>query len=135
MSRIRGKDTGPELAVRRYLHGQRYRYRLNSKLPGKPDLVFGGRTRIAVFCHGCWFHRHGCANTVMPKTNTDFWRRKFDRTIERDREVEVLLISQGWLVVVIWECDIKRDVAGATMDLRRELDRSLGRDSRESTTE
>jgi len=126
MSRIHGKDTSPELAVRRHIHNLGYRYRLGSKLPGKPDLVFP-RQRLAVFIHGCYWHRHGCHNTSTPGTNTDFWQSKFDRTVQRDREVESTLHQLGWKTLVLWECDIERDISHATEGLRRLLDESHGR--------
>jgi DNA mismatch endonuclease (patch repair protein) len=121
MSRIRGRDTTPELAVRRYIHGLGYRYQLRSALPGKPDILFP-RQRVAVFIHGCFWHRHGCGNTTTPRTNTDFWQTKFSRTIQRDAEVQSSLEGLGWTSVVLWECDIERDVAQATAGLRALLD-------------
>ncbi len=120
MGRIRSRDTGIEMAVRRHLHGLGYRYRLTSSLPGKPDLVFP-RQRIAVFVHGCFFHRHGCHNSSNPKSNRTFWEKKFARTVERDAEVEAELREQGWTVVVLWGCEVERDVATATKGLKRLL--------------
>jgi len=123
MSRIRSRDTSPELAVRRYIHGLGYRYRLGSTLPGKPDLVFP-RQRVAVFIHGCYWHRHGCRNTTTPGTNTAFWLSKFDRTVQRDCEVQRTLQQLGWKTVLLWECDIERDISQATEELRKLIDDS-----------
>lgn len=108
MSRIRSKDTVPELALRRELHRLGLRYTLrNSRLPGKPDLVFP-RHRAIVFVHGCFWHRHAdCNIATTPKSNTPFWQAKFDRNVERDSRVALELQSQGWRVYVVWECDLQ----------------------------
>jgi DNA mismatch endonuclease (patch repair protein) len=106
MSGIRGRDTRPELRVRRYLHSRGFRYRLHAKgLPGRPDLVFPGR-KTAVFVHGCFWHRHeSCRFAATPATNADFWRAKFQENIDRDRRKATQLVQQGWRVEVVWECD------------------------------
>ena len=111
MSRIRGKDTVPELRVRRVLHAAGYRFRLHRKdLPGSPDIVLP-RHRVVVFVHGCYWHRHSrCRLTTTPKTNVEFWRQKFDRNVERDRTVQAALEALGWHVVVIWECETRDPV-------------------------
>lgn len=108
MGRIRGKDTKPELAVRRIAHRLGYRFRLHRKeLPGSPDLVFHGRRKV-VFVHGCYWHRHqGCRLAYQPKSNVEFWNRKFARNVARDRQVLVDLTDQGWETLVIWECEVK----------------------------
>lgn len=108
MSRIRSKDTSPEIALRHELHGLGLRYRLNnSRLPGKPDLVFP-RYRAVVFVHGCFWHRHpGCNIATTPKSNTDFWQAKFDRNVARDRRVATELRELGWRVFTAWECDLQ----------------------------
>lgn len=108
MSRIRGKDTGPELVVRRMTHAMGYRYRLRSKdLPGKPDLVFRGR-RCVIFVHGCFWHRHGgCALARLPKSRTDFWREKLEGNARRDDRHIGLLQERGWRALVVWECELK----------------------------
>ncbi len=114
MSRIRGRDTQPEMIVRRLLHREGYRYRLHRRdLPGKPDLVFPSRRRI-VFVHGCFWHRHDCAaGQVRPKTNASFWVEKIRRNVERDRLTRDALKGQGWGVLVVWECEMKdRKVLG-----------------------
>ncbi|WP_316852152.1 very short patch repair endonuclease [Ralstonia thomasii] len=107
MSRIRGKDTKPEMAVRRALWAAGLRYRLHDKrLPGNPDLVFPGR-RTVVFVHGCFWHCHdGCSNFRIPKTRTDWWTAKLTRNKARDAKVRAELESAGWRVFVIWECEV-----------------------------
>lgn len=106
MSRIKGKDTKPEMVVRRFLHAQGFRYRLHDKtLPGKPDLVFP-KYRTVVFVHGCYWHRHfGCRKTTTPKTRSQFWRTKFLGNVIRDRRDRTRLEAEGWRVLVIWECE------------------------------
>ncbi len=112
MAGIRGKDTKPELLVRRYLHRHGFRYRLHAKkLPGHPDIVLA-KYQAAIFVHGCFWHRHpGCKYAYEPKTRQDFWQRKFDRNVERDQEVRQALIDAGWRVMVVWECGLKTNAA------------------------
>ena len=107
MSRISGKDTAPELAIRRVLHALGLRYRLHgASLPGRPDLVLR-RHEAVVFVHGCFWHRHsGCNVANMPKSNTVFWKTKFDRNVQRDAEVRRALKRRGWRVFVVWECQL-----------------------------
>ncbi len=106
MSRVKAKDTKPELRVRRLAHGLGYRYRLHRRdLPGSPDLVFSGRRKV-LFVHGCFWHRHqGCRKTTMPKTRAKFWQRKFDDNVRRDERVIAALRDLGWDVLVVWECE------------------------------
>src|ERR1700733_14167539 len=113
MSRIRGTNTLPEKAVRSLLRAEGYRFRSNvANLPGKPDVILPA-LRIAIFVHGCFWHRHvGCRFATNPKSNSDFWTQKFSRTVERDRAHAKALKKLGWKVVVIWECAIKNDPAG-----------------------
>lgn len=105
MSRVRGKDTKPEMVVRRIIHGMGFRYALHSKaLPGKPDIVLT-RHRKVVFVHGCFWHGHsGCKRSARPTTNAEFWDRKLDRNLARDRQHIRSLESDGWSVLVVWEC-------------------------------
>ncbi|MFT3987965.1 very short patch repair endonuclease [Aestuariivirga sp.] len=105
MSRTRGKDTKPEIAVRKAATSLGYRYRLHRRdLPGSPDLVFP-RLKTVVFVHGCFWHRHpGCKYSYNPKSNVEFWSRKFQNNIARDERVKGNLERLGWQVVVIWEC-------------------------------
>ena len=107
MSRIRGKDTKPELAVRSFLHRLGLRFSLHSKrLPGKPDLVFP-KYRSVVFVHGCFWHQHeGCTHSGVPASNRSYWGPKLERTIQRDIETQLALKEKGWHVEVIWECEI-----------------------------
>lgn len=106
MSRIGPRDTAPELAVRRAAHRMGFRFRLHRKeLPGRPDLVFP-KYRLAVFVHGCFWHRHaGCANCTMPKTRPEFWQRKFQGNVERDYRTCEQLERLGWRTLIIWECE------------------------------
>jgi DNA mismatch endonuclease (patch repair protein) len=107
MSRIRGRDTKPEMTIRRGLHALGLRYRLHARtLPGRPDLVFP-RYRTAVFIHGCFWHAHGCALCKAPATRQDFWRRKLAGNAARDREAIAGLHSGGWRVLIIWECAMR----------------------------
>lgn len=107
MSRVRGKDTRPELRVRSYLHAAGLRYVLHDgRLPGKPDLVFPSR-RIAIFVHGCFWHGHeGCRKATIPATRTDFWRDKIEANKSRDARVRSELEAAEWGVVVVWECSL-----------------------------
>lgn len=105
MSGISGKNTGPELRVRRRLHAAGLRYRIHAKeLPGRPDVVFRP-IKTALFIHGCFWHQHsGCRLATKPHSNSEFWRRKLASNVERDVRVENDLRSLGWIVKVIWEC-------------------------------
>ena len=108
MSKIRSKDTKPEMVVRRLVHGMGYRYRLHRKdLPGKPDLVFPKRKKI-IFVHGCFWHRHNCkAGLKQPKSNLEYWLPKLERNAIRDKEHQKQLINMGWKILVIWECKLQ----------------------------
>jgi DNA mismatch endonuclease, patch repair protein len=107
MSRIRGKDTGPEMAVRRIVHALGYRYRLHCRdLPGTPDLVFR-RVRKVIFVHGCFWHRHDrCPRAYTPKSRQSFWREKFRLNKQRDLMQIRRLTKDGWAVLLIWECEL-----------------------------
>ncbi len=108
MAGIRGRDTAPELTVRRIAHRIGLRFRLHRRdLPGRPDLVFP-KHRLAVFVHGCFWHRHeGCRYASTPKSRIAFWTAKFAANVERDTRQEVALKTLGWRVFVIWECETK----------------------------
>ena len=110
MSRIRSRDTGPELRVRRAAHRLGLRFRLHRRdLPGTPDLVFPGRGKT-VFVHGCFWHSHsGCKYAYEPKTNFEFWQNKFQKNVDRDIRVKRALEAEGWDVIVIWECETNDD--------------------------
>jgi len=110
MSRVRGKNTGPELTVRRLIHGLGYRFRLYRRdLPGTPDLVFPGRRKV-IFVHGCFWHRHpdpGCRLARMPKSRQDYWGPKLEGNRARDLRKEAALAEAGWVVMTIWECELR----------------------------
>lgn len=123
MSRIRGRDTKPELVVRRWLWRQGFRYRLYVKtLPGRPDIVMR-KWRTVVFVNGCFWHGHDCQKH-RPATNADFWREKIERNRERDARNQALLQAAGWHVIVIWECQLNAKNRAETL---RELDVTLSR--------
>ena len=107
MSRVRNKNTGPELLVRRVVFGLGYRYRLHaSGLPGHPDIVFPSKKKV-IFVHGCFWHRHtGCRLASMPATRVDFWRPKLSANRRRDRQAVAKLRLMGWDVLVIWGCEL-----------------------------
>lgn len=109
MAGIRGKDTKPELALRRALHARGFRFRLHSgKVPGRPDLVLP-KHRAVVFVHGCFWHRHeGCRYATVPATRPEFWRAKFDANSARDSAVRTRLLEDGWRVATVWECALRK---------------------------
>ncbi|MER9955195.1 very short patch repair endonuclease [Mesorhizobium australicum] len=117
MSGIRGKNTKPEIAVRRLLHRSGLRYRLHTaNLPGRPDIVFPSR-RIALFVHGCFWHRHaGCYWCTTPSSNAEFWNAKFAGNIQRDEQAAEALRTAGWRVAVVWECGLRATSIDDTTD-------------------
>ncbi|MBS1636168.1 MAG: DNA mismatch endonuclease Vsr [Bacteroidetes bacterium] len=108
MSRIKGKNTNPEIIVRKFLFSKGFRYRLHDKkLPGKPDIVLP-KYRTVIFVHGCFWHGHeGCRYFTLPKTRTEWWLNKITGNIERDKKKEKMLAEAGWKVINIWECSLK----------------------------
>lgn len=108
MSRVRAKNTKPEMNARRAAHRLGYRFRLHRRdLPGKPDMVFP-RLKKIVLVHGCFWHQHeNCGGGRMPKSRPEFWRPKLARNVERDREVRTLLEGLGWEIMVLWECQAR----------------------------
>lgn len=116
MAAVRQKNTRPELALRREMHRAGLRYRLDCReLPGRPDIVFP-RQRLAVFVHGCFWHRHkGCSRTTTPSTRAEFWKEKFLRNQERDARAIRELSRLGWRVLVIWECEVSNERHAASM--------------------
>jgi DNA mismatch endonuclease (patch repair protein) len=120
MSGIRGKNTQPELRVRRRMHAAGLRYRIHAKdLPGRPDIVFR-RYRTAVFVHGCFWHQHqGCRLAARPATNAGFWSSKLAGNVARDKRVIQQLQANGWLVEVIWECAGNEEIDGTIERVRR----------------
>jgi DNA mismatch endonuclease (patch repair protein) len=123
MSRIRGRNTAPERAVRSLLHRLGYRFRLHSrKLPGRPDVVLPKYSSV-VLVHGCFWHRHsGCQLAYTPKSRIRFWSRKFAGNVARDLRNAEALHRAGWRVIVVWECELRN-----TITLARRLDRTLRR--------
>ena len=117
MSRIRGKNTKPEMLVRQYLHAHGLRYRLHTKtLPGKPDVVLP-KYHTVVFVNGCFWHRHeNCRYFVVPKTRTEFWLDKIGRNVTKDQKQHAELQSQGWRVLTVWECELKPAVRESTLE-------------------
>jgi len=117
MSRIRGKNTTPEMMVRKELFSHGYRYRVNVKnLPCKPDIVLK-KYNTVIFVNGCFWHGHeGCKKFVIPKTNTEFWKDKIQSNQERDKEGYVKLKEQGWKVIVVWECELTKQRFAETMN-------------------
>lgn len=116
MSRIKGKDTKPEILVRKFLYSKGVRYRLHDKkLPGKPDLVFY-KNKTVLFIHGCFWHGHeNCKYFVVPKTRTEWWLNKINANIRKDAECVDLLEKEGWKVIIIWECDLKSNLRDETL--------------------
>lgn len=108
MSGIKGKDTRPEMVVRRFLHSKGFRYRLHaSKLPGKPDIVLP-KHRVVIFVHGCFWHRHkGCKYATNPDQNKNKWQEKFSQNVDRDQKQVQRLMEQGWRVIIVWECGLR----------------------------
>lgn len=106
MARVKGENTAPEMVVRKALHSAGYRYRLHRKdLPGRPDVVFSSY-RLVVFIHGCFWHWHGCKRSRMPSSNINYWKKKIERNMERDRANQSLLNDDGWEIRIIWECQV-----------------------------
>lgn len=122
MSRIRGKDTKPEELVRKYLFSQGFRYRKNDKrLPGTPDIVLP-RYRTVIFVNGCFWHGHeGCRYFVWPKSNTEFWQKKINANIHRDAVKHEKLEALGWRVIIVWECELKKDKEIVLSNLKSEI--------------
>ena len=124
MSRIRGRDTKPELLVRRFLWRKGYRYRLYDKrLPGRPDIIMRQR-RTVIFVNGCFWHGHDCEKYRLPKTNTEFWQQKIERNRRRDISNRLALKMMGFNVITIWECELEPKRRQMTL---RSLDRTLSR--------
>lgn len=117
MSKIKGKDTKPELLVRKFLHAKGFRYKLHDKkLPGKPDIVLP-KYKTIINIHGCFWHGHdGCRYYVVPKTRTEWWQQKINRNKELDAQNLSKLVLEGWKVLTIFECELKPKVMAATLD-------------------
>ena len=111
MSRVKGRDTRPEMRLRRALHAVGLRYRLQAKeLPGRPDVVFK-RAKLAIFVHGCFWHRHpGCEHARMPKSRIEFWEKKLGGNVARDARQTAQLRAAGWTALTLWECETRDPV-------------------------
>nr|WP_192385785.1 very short patch repair endonuclease [Mesorhizobium silamurunense] len=122
MSRIKGRNTSPELLLRSLLHRAGFRFRLHAKqLPGRPDVVLP-KYRTVIFVHGCFWHRHpGCRNATTPSTRWAFWQEKFDSNVSRDARNQEALESARWTVLTVWECELKADAEGVARRLAGEL--------------
>jgi DNA mismatch endonuclease (patch repair protein) len=109
MAGIKGKNTTPEIRLRKALHRAGFRFRLHdANLPGRPDIILP-KYRAAIFVHGCFWHRHeGCKNATSPKTNTTFWEAKFSKNVERDASSIEHLLGSGWRVGIVWECAVRK---------------------------
>jgi DNA mismatch endonuclease (patch repair protein) len=120
MSRIKGKNTRPEMLVRKFLHANGFRYRLHDKkLPGKPDIVLP-KYKTVIFVHGCFWHGHeGCRYYVVPKTRTEWWLEKINKNKANDVKAMKVLKKEGWKIIEIWECNLK------SVKLQNTLQRSL----------
>ena len=111
MSRIRSTNTKPEVIVRKYLFSHGFRYRKNDKrYPGKPDIVLP-KYRTIIFVNGCFWHMHGCSRSRLPRSNQEYWKPKIERNIQRDAENQQKLEADGWKVIVVWECELKKRIA------------------------
>lgn len=117
MSHIRSKNSKPEELVRKYLFSRGLRYRKNvKKLPGCPDIVLT-KYKTVVFVNGCFWHHHDCGRFVWPSSNAEYWYKKINRNVERDTQNTTLLAEQGWQVLTIWECQLKKKVADENLQL------------------
>lgn len=115
MSRIRGTGTKPEEMVRKYLFSKGLRYRKNvTKLPGKPDIVLP-KYKTAVFVNGCFWHMHDCGRFVWPQSNNDYWVKKISGNVARDKVNVTRLEEAGWNVIIVWECELKKDKRDDTL--------------------
>ena len=116
MSHIKSTNTKPEEKVRKYLFSKGLRYRKNVRtLPGKPDIVLK-KYKTVVFVNGCFWHKHDCGRFVMPASNTEYWEKKISGNVERDKTNTALLEEQGWRVIVIWECQLKKKVIDENLE-------------------
>ena len=110
MSRIRSTNSKPEEVVRKYLFSQGFRYRKNDKrYPGKPDIVLP-KYKTVIFVHGCFWHMHDCGRFVWPSSNVEYWEKKIYRNVDRDKEHTEKLQADGWKVLTVWECELKKKV-------------------------
>ena len=128
MSRIKSRDTMPELIIRKALHRRGYRYRIHHKVDGKPDIAFP-KIRLAIFIHGCFWHQHGCKYTYRPRTRKKFWNEKLDKNIARDVQVTKKLHAMSWRSMTVWGCEIKKNSGRVIEKLIRVIDSKMPEDS------
>ncbi len=123
MGQIHSRHTKPELIIRSLLHRAGFRFRMNyNKLPGSPDIVLP-KYKTAIFVHGCFWHRHpNCSKASTPKTNIEYWQKKFCKNVSRDIEIRKKIQELGWDIIVVWECKIMNDPVSALNDIIRELE-------------
>ena len=115
MSRIRSKNTAPEIRLRKYLYSRGMRYRIHAKLPGKPDIVISKRT--AIFVNGCFWHSHAnCKRSALPKERHEWWKRKIENNQLRDSKNYDLLKNLGWKVLIVWQCEISKTKIDNTIE-------------------
>lgn len=126
MSHIRSTNSKPEEIVRKYLFSKGFRYRKNVRtLPGCPDIVLP-KYKTVVFVNGCFWHKHDCPRFVWPSSNEDYWRPKIQRNVERDKRNIAELRTQGWNVIIVWECELKKKVRdGYLYDLEQSIRNGL----------
>ena len=125
MAGIRGRNTTPELTLRKEMHARGFRFRLHAHLPGRPDLVFP-KYKAAVLVHGCFWHRHAeCHFTTTPSSNVTFWATKFEGNVSRDARNIEKLHDTGWRTAIVWECDLRGDANGAATRLTKWLESNL----------
>jgi len=122
MSRIRSKDTKPELIVRSLLHRSGIRFSLHGRgIPGAPDLILR-KYKTVIFVHGCFWHQHeGCIEASKPKTRSEYWQSKLSANLARDRRNQDTLVELGWNIIIVWECEVLRDPVGIIQKIREEL--------------
>lgn len=120
MSRIKSRNTNPEIKLRKFLHKSGFRYRIHFPIAGKPDIAFPSR-KVAIFIHGCFWHLHGCKNSVIPKTNTEFWQAKLQSNVDRYSKVKKILKKNGWTLYTLWECQLEKQFEHVTSKLVNKL--------------
>ena len=127
MSKVRSKNTKPELIIRSHLHNLGYRFRIHIKdLPGCPDLTLK-KYQTVIFIHGCFWHQHqNCKKATIPKNNRGFWLNKLNNTVTRDKKQEIMLRELGWNVIAIWECDIYKDLESVIIYITSQLSKPIG---------
>jgi DNA mismatch endonuclease, patch repair protein len=120
MSRIRSRNTKPEMVLRKALYALGYRYRLHTNLPGKPDILLTNK-KVAIFVHGCFWHHHTCKSGHMPKSNQSYWLPKINKNVERHGMAVQALGSLGWNTLTVWECSIKSSLGDVTQGIEEAI--------------